>query len=88
MQSEETNLEFPCHYDLKIMGKNDTAFIGVVMEIVNRHIPKLGEGAIKQKESKKGNYTSMTVSFTAQSKEQLDAIYIDLSASELVLMAL
>ena len=38
--------------------------------------------------SSKGTYTSITVTITVHSKQQLDAIYLDLTACEHVLYAL
>jgi len=38
--------------------------------------------------SKTGKYTSITITITAHSKDQLDAIYLDLTACEHVTMAL
>ena len=38
--------------------------------------------------SREGRFVSVTVTITAQSREQLDALYRELSGHELVLMAL
>jgi putative lipoic acid-binding regulatory protein len=40
------------------------------------------------RESGKGNYVSITVTVQATSRAQLDAIYMDLTACELVLYAI
>ena len=59
-----------------------------VLEIMHRHVPDLAEGALKMRPSSKGNYTAITITIQAQSREQLDAIYVDLTASELVAYAI
>lgn len=59
-----------------------------VTEIVRRHAPDLGEGAIATRESRNGSYVSVTVTITAYSRAQLDAIYRDLNADERILMTL
>lgn len=86
--TQETLLEFPCQFPIKVMGKTGDEFELAVLEIFRRHVPDLADDAIKQRPSSKGNYLSITVTFNATSKVQLDAIYMDLSACEHVTMSL
>jgi hypothetical protein len=86
--SEETLLEFPCRFPIKAMGKSNIELDLLVIEIVRRHAPDIREGAVSTRPSKDGNYISVTVTVEATSKQQLDAIYQDLSDHPHVLMAL
>ena len=86
--NEDTLLEFPCTFSVKSMGLANTGFDQVVVEIVRRHAPDLGEGAVTTRNSKGEKYVSVTVTLTAQSKAQLDAIYQDLTNCEQVIMSL
>ena len=86
--SDETLLEFPCQFAIKAMGKNDLEFDLLVIEIVRRHVPELHEQAVTSRPSKGANYLAVTVMIQASSKQQLDAIYQDLSGHPQVLMAL
>lgn len=86
--TEETCFKFPCEFPVKAMGKACPEFEIAVLEIMHRHVPDLVEGAIKMRPSSKGNYTAITITIQAQSREQLDAIYMDLTACELVVYAL
>ena len=70
------------------MGYNCADFDVRVVEIVRRHAQDIPEGAIRSRLSKGGKYVSLTITITAQSKRQLDAIYQELTDSEDVLMAL
>jgi putative lipoic acid-binding regulatory protein len=79
---------FPCEFPVKAMGKSCPELEIAVIEIMNRHVPDLGEGAVRMRPSSKGNYISITVTIQAQSREQLDAIYMDLTACELVAYAI
>jgi putative lipoic acid-binding regulatory protein len=82
-------LEFPCSFPLKVMGKNHCDFEVYVLSTVNKHVGgHLTENALKSRPSKNGNYVSLTVTFEAKSQQQIDDIYIELTAHELVLMAL
>jgi putative lipoic acid-binding regulatory protein len=70
------------------MGKSGLALEVAVLEIFRRHAPDFAEDAVTFAASKKGTYTSITVTITAQNKQQLDNIYHDLTACEHVLYAL
>ncbi len=85
---KETLLEFPCQFPIKAMGKNHDDFEAQVVSLVRKHCPELSEGAVKCNDSKGGKYLSVTVTITATSREQLDNIYLDLTACEQVMMAL
>jgi uncharacterized protein len=87
MNEDETLLEFPCQFAIKAMGKSDLEFDLLVIEIVRRHIVDK-EKAVTTRPSKDGNYLAVTVLIQATSKQQLDAIYQDLSSHPQVLMAL
>jgi hypothetical protein len=81
-------LEFPCNFPLKTIGKNAGDFETLVVEIVRRHIPDLRDEAVSNRLSKDGKYMSVTTTFVATSREQLDALYYELSSHERVVMVL
>lgn len=81
-------LTFPCTFPIKVMGKAADDFDLHVIEIVRRHVPDLREGAVRSQLSRNGNYMSITVTFEATSREQLDALYRDLTGSERALVVL
>ncbi|RLL52238.1 DUF493 domain-containing protein [Mariprofundus sp. EBB-1] len=86
--SEETLLEFPCQFPIKAMGTNHKYFENDVVMIVRKHTPNLGEGAVTSKPSRTGKYLAVTVTITATSKAQIDAIYQTLHAHPDVKMVL
>lgn len=88
LHSEETLFEFPCTFDLKVMGKNQPEFEAAVLAIVRKHVPDLSEGAVSARPSKADKWVSLTISFTAQSKAQLNALYLELNGSEQVVMTI
>lgn len=81
-------LEFPRPFPLKAIGREGEGFDAFVLEAVRRHVPDVDSAAVTRRPSGAGNYTAVTVTFTAQSREQLDALYRELSASERVLILL
>ena len=88
MSEQETLLEFPCEFPIKVMGKNHVDFEVTVLTIVRKHVPDITEGAFKSRPSSNGKYVSITATIQAESKDQIDNIYIELTGHELVLMAL
>lgn len=84
----ESLLVFPCEFPIKVMGSASDTFEAQIVEIVCRHVPDLDKMAITRRASQGGNYLAITVTIQATSRTQLDAIYQDLTACKLVLMAL
>ncbi len=88
MDPELELLTFPCNFPIKAMGKAEDDFDNLVIEIIRKHAPDLPEDAVKSRLSNGGKFVSITITVWAQSKSQLDNIYMDLTANERVLMAL
>ncbi|CAL1239190.1 YbeD family protein [Candidatus Methylocalor cossyra] len=84
----ETLLQFPCEFSIKAFGHSSRAFEGRIAALVRRHAPDLAADAVSSRPSKGGKYLVVTVTVRATSREQLDAIYRELSACSEVLMAL
>ncbi len=82
--SEDTNetlFDFPCEFSIKAMGTAGDD-LGPLVEqllvpLLNGKVP-----TTRKKASNKGRYESVTVTFTAISKQQLDEIYRILSSHE------
>lgn len=86
--NEETIMAFPCQFPVKAMGIAEEDFDILVVSIIRKHVPDLSENAVKSRMSQEGKYISITVNVEAQSKQQLDNIYLELTAHEKVLWAL
>lgn len=85
---EETIIEFPCKFQIKAMGMAEDGFDILVVGIIRKHVSDLTENAVKSRLSQGGKYVSITVEVVAESKQQLDSIYFELTAHEKVLWAL
>lgn len=86
--SEETLLKFPCEFPIKVMGSNSEHFENEIVKIARQHIPQLGEASVQSKPSKTGKYLSVTVTFTAHNKAQIDGLYLAMNAHPDVKMML
>jgi putative lipoic acid-binding regulatory protein len=81
-------MKFPHDYPLKVMGRNTDDFRSVVLGIVQKHMGEIDASKIEERPSRDGTYLGLTVIVVAISKAQLDALYMDLTACERVLVAL
>lgn len=83
---DESLLEFPCDFPLKIIGHSTDEFHTAATEIVGRHTTDPVEATARP--SRDDKYLALSFTIRATSREQLDAIYVELSAHELVLFVL
>ena len=81
-------LTFPCEFPMKVMGRREDGFAQLVSGIVMRHAPDWDPATIEMRSSKQGRYLSLTVTIQARSREQLDALYSELSGHPMVIMVL
>ena len=86
--NEESAIEFPCEFPIKMMGRDTPEFRTTVRVLIENHVGPVAEEAIRVNLSGKGNFVSVTVTVTATSQQQLDDIYRDVSGHDDVLMAL
>ncbi|MCI0477519.1 MAG: DUF493 domain-containing protein [Anaerolineales bacterium] len=81
-------IEYPCFFPIKAIGKNTADFEARVVALIRQHVPELTDDKITRRLSADGKYLSVTATFTAQSRAQLDALYRALSGDEQVVMVL
>lgn len=81
-------IEFPCAFPLKIMGRRDEGFATAVVAVVQAHAPGFDAASVEMRSSSGGRYLSLTCTVTASSREQLDALYRELTAHPLVKVVL
>lgn len=86
--TRQSLLEFPCSFPLKVIGKNVDAFELDVMGIMLKYLPDSTPTHCTRRLSAGQKYLALTLSFMAESQEQIDAIYQDLNRLELVLYTL
>lgn len=86
--SDESALEFPCEFPIKMMGRDTPEFRATARALVEKHTGVVEDDAVQTASSRNGRFVSVTVTITATSKRQLDDIYQDVTDHEDVLMAL
>lgn len=75
-QNQETLIEFPCDFPLKVMGPNHPDFVSAILLRVQQHDPQFTLEKISIRVSAKGTYQSLTLNVYATSRQQLDAVYL------------
>ena len=88
MTKDETLLTFPCDFTIKVFGTPSDEFEAAVYDIIQKHVPSVSDHVTQARASSSGKYIALSVTVHVDSKDQLDRIYQELSASPLVLMAL
>lgn len=86
--ANDTLLRFPCDYPIKALGRAAEDFDLLVVGIVRKHVPDLLEGAVTTRLSRGDRFVSVTVTVKAESKQQIDSIYLELTANKKILVAL
>ena len=87
-QEYSSPIQFPCDFIIKVMGKNEGDFKGLITNIIKKHYPDITEDNITTRPSKDNNYLAVTIKVYANSKEELDKLYHELSDTPEILMAL
>jgi uncharacterized protein len=81
---DQSFIEYPCAFPIKVMGVHHETFIEAVVAIVNEHAPDFDAASIEHRPSSTGKYLGLTVTVNATSREQLDNIYRRLTGHPLV----
>lgn len=88
MGSNDSSLEFPCRFPIKVFGHGAGEFEQTVREIIAPHLAGNGDTQFSHNLSSGNRYVAVTATITAISQEQLDAIYEALSDDQRIIMAL
>ena len=76
---EQSLIEYPSAFPIKVMGAQVEGFVEAVVDIALRFDPGFDPGTVETRPSKGGKYLGVTITITATSREQLDALYRCLS---------
>lgn len=88
MTEEESLIEYPCDFPIKIMGKSQQGFTQSVLTIVRTHAPDFDSTTLEIRTSRNGAYMSLTCTIRATSRDQLDTLYQALHDHPMVAMLL
>lgn len=86
--NEELGLQFPCEFPIKVMGKSECTLRNSIEVIVNTHVDIEHQIDIKERHSKGARFISITVTIQAQSRKQLDELYLAFNNHDDIMMVL
>lgn len=87
-KEQESLIEYPCDFPIKVMGKQDPTLAQTLADVVRTHDPQFDPSSVEMRMSSKGNYVGLTFTVRATSREQLDALYKALHSHPLVSVVL
>ena len=85
---QETLIEYPSAFPIKVMGAKVDGFVHAVTEIARQFDPTFDAGTVELRNSAKGNYLGITITVTATSRQQLDDLYRALTSHPMVKVVL
>lgn len=85
---KDSLITYPSRFPIKVMGAKVDGFVHAITEIARQHDPGFDAAGVELRDSKAGNYLGVTITITATSREQLDALYEALSKHPMVKVVL
>lgn len=85
---KESLITYPSLFPIKVMGVKADGFVHAITLIAQQFDPGFDASTIELRPSKAGNYLGVTITVTATSREQLDALYRTLSTHPMVKVVL
>ncbi len=84
MAEQETLVEFPCAFPIKVMGETRDEFAQTIIDVIRIHDSDFDATKVEMRASSAGKYLSLTCTVYVTSKPQLDDIYRALTAHPMV----
>jgi len=88
MSEQESLIEFPCDFPIKVMGEMRDDFAEIIVAVIRNQLPDFDSSRVEMRASSGGKYISLTCTVHVASRPQLDNIYRALSAHPLVKITL
>lgn len=85
---DESLIEYPSDFPIKVMGKSHPEFAQVLTELVLQFDPGFDAETVEMRPSKGGNYIGLTFTVRATSRQQLDDLYRALHGHPMVSIVL
>jgi putative lipoic acid-binding regulatory protein len=85
---EESLIEYPSKFPIKVMGENVDGFVHAVTQVAKNFDPGFDAATVEMRPSSGGKYLGVTITVTATSREQLDELYRTLTTHPMVKVVL
>ena len=88
MPPEPSLIAYPSAFPIKVMGLKVDGFVHAMVQVASQFDPLFDAQGIEIRASSGGRYLGVTLTVTATSREQLDALYRTLSTHPMVKVVL
>ena len=85
---EQSLIEYPSKFPIKVMGLNVDGYVHAITSIAEQFDPGFDAATVELRASKGDKYLGVTITVTATSREQLDELYRTLSSHPMVKVVL
>lgn len=87
-EPDPPKIEFPCEYPIKVLGKSGEDFETVIFSVFEQHAPGFDRSSTTINVSRKGTFSSLTITITATGVDQLDDLHKGLLETGIVKMVI
>lgn len=84
MAEHESLIQYPTDFPIKVVGINEAGFEAAIAQVLRTHAPDFDITSIEVRQSRRGRYLSISATIRAQSRDQLDALYRELTSHPMV----
>jgi uncharacterized protein len=88
MKSDESLIEYPSAFPIKVMGANVDGFAQAIAQVALQFDPSFDPATMEMRPSSNSTYLGLTITITATSRQQLDALYRALTSHPMVKVVL
>ena len=85
---ERSLIDYPSLFPIKVLGANVDGFVHALTDVARRFDPGFDAATVELRPSRGNKYLGVTLTVTATSREQLDALYRTLSTHPMVKVVL
>lgn len=85
---KDSLIDYPSRFPIKVMGDNVDGFVAAVTAVARQFDPQFDAASVELRASSGGKYLGVTITITAISRAQLDALYRALSSHPMVKVVL
>lgn len=87
-EPDPPKIEFPCEYPIKVLGRSGENFELIIFSVFDEFASGFDRSSATTNVSKKGTFSSITITITATGVDQLDALHKGLLATGIVKMVI
>ena len=81
-------ITFPCDYPIKVIGDGVVGLSDLVLKIASEYDDTLTADKLSERQSREGNYRSITIRFRATGEDQLALLCSALKKQDVIRMVL